>query len=561
MSQTHDMPFGIRDVAELVGIRIRRPSGRGFYADCPFCGDKRGKLHLNTEFDGWKCNHCGERGGMLNLYCRLRNVGNSEAYRQICDALMTGEYYSVDYQPSTKPERMQEQPDQSDKADIAVIDKTFTALLSMLTLTKEHREHLRTKRGLTDEQIESLGYKSTPPFYMCRPLTKRLLEKGCTVKGVPGFYIGKDGEWTVRFNSVTAGFLIPARGIDGRIQGCQIRLDVPLKNDDDDSDKDGAKYIWLSSAGKPKGTSSGSPVFFFGNPCTRTVYITEGGLKAGIAHCLMNRTFAATAGANNMASLKELFQILSANGTEVIMEAEDMDKYRNSAVNNGASQIYLLAKKHGMECRRLTWNPNYKGIDDWQLALKRQKEVKEDRKTNFRTRFLYGLCDFDRVYDETAEWHESTETVCELQEHLGFTEEEYEFFLKNGNAEMKKYLLSKQAKQKYRIYQLDFTNGGVIPFAFEGIKGLYAAGYEQPPASLYRQVYDGALLCVADDGDTVRLEHIFCRYNPELPEGYSGRNISPSDVIELYDEDARRYFYRDKDKFVPVKFSPMLAKR
>ena len=126
---------------------------------------------------------------------------------------------------------------------------------------------------------------------------------------------------------------------------------------------------------------------------------------------------------------------------------------------------------------------------------------------------------------------------------------------------MKKYLLTKQAKQKYRIYQLDFANGGVIPFAFEGIKGLYAAGYEQPPASLYRQIYDGVLLCAADDGDGVRVEHIFCRYNAELPEGYTGRNISPSDVIELYDEDARRYFYRDKDKFVPVKFSPMLAKR
>lgn len=560
MSQTQDFPFGIMDVVELLHLRIRRPSAQGVYVNCPLCNDKRGKMHINSQNNTWRCNYCDESGGMLALYAKLHQISNSEAYREICDAIQNGicfTDYSVSHTDTPKTEPMENSP----MAEIEVIHNTFTALLSMLTLTKEHREHLHTKRGLTDEQIEALGYKSTPPFYMCKPLTKRLMEKGCTIAGVPGFYVGKDGEWTVRFNSVTAGFLIPVRGIDTLIRGCQIRLDVPMKNDDDAPDKDGAKYIWLSSAGKPKGTSSGSPLHFVGDPCAGVVYVTEGILKADVAHCLMNRTFAAMAGANNTAQLDPFFALLAQNGTHTIIEAQDMDKYRNAMVNKGASKIYLLAKKHGMECRRLTWNPNYKGIDDWQLALKRQKEVKEDCKTNFRTRFLYGLCDLDRVYDETAEWHESTETACELREHLGFTEEEYEFFLKNGDAEMKKYLLTKQAKQKYRIYQLDFANGGVIPFAFEGIKGLYAAGYEQPPASLYCQVYDGILLCAADDGDDARLEHILCRYNWELPEGYSGRNISPSDVIELYDEDARRYFYRDKDKFVPVKFSPMLAKR
>lgn len=560
MSQTHDMPFGIRDVAELVGIRIRRPSGRGYYADCPFCGDKRGKMHLNTEFDGWKCNYCGEHGGMLNLYGRLRNVDNAEAYRQICEALMTGDYYAPGCQTSAKAENLKEQTAQSKKADIAVIDKTFTALLSMLTLSKEHREHLRSVRGLSDEQIDRLGYKSTPPFYMCKPLAKRLLEKGYTIEGVPGFYIGKDGNWTVNFNSVTAGFLIPAHGIDGRIGGCQIRLDTPLKDMDDPSDKAGAKYIWLSSAGKSGGVSSGSPVFFIGNPYARTVYVTEGGLKAGIAHTLMNRTFAAIAGANNLASLEELFRALSANGTEIIMEAQDMDKYRNVMVNNGASKLYLMAKKYGMECRRLTWNPNYKGVDDWQLALKRQKEGKEERFTNFKERFMHGLCSFDCIQDAIAQWYESSETTCELPEYLGFTQEEYDNFLKSGGVETEKRLLSQRTEQKYRIYQLDFTDG-VVSFAFEGIKKLQECGYEQPPAKLYRMTYDSAILCAASEGENARLEHIFNRFSFELPADYSGRSISPSDIVELYDKDGRTYFYRDKDGFCPVKFSPMLTKR
>lgn len=73
-----------------------------------------------------------------------------------------------------------------------MIHKTLTGLLGMLKLSEKHREHLRKKRGLTDDEIDRLGYKSTPPFYMCKPLTNRLISQGYTVEGVPGFY-QKDG--------------------------------------------------------------------------------------------------------------------------------------------------------------------------------------------------------------------------------------------------------------------------------------------------------------------------------------------------------------------------------
>lgn len=153
MGQTHDMPFDIMDVAGLLQIRIRRPSGRGYYADCPFCEDKRGKLHLNTEFDGWKCNYCGEHGGLLDLYGKMKRISRSEAYREICDALQSGIY---DFsRPSGTAST--EQVKQSSPADDETVDKTFRALLNMLTLSKEHRGQLRNKRGLTDEQIDRFG--------------------------------------------------------------------------------------------------------------------------------------------------------------------------------------------------------------------------------------------------------------------------------------------------------------------------------------------------------------------------------------------------------------------
>ena len=173
----------------------------------------------------------------------------------------------------------------------------------MLPLQPAHRNHLHSpKRGLSDEQIDRIGFKSTPPPFLCRAITERLMKQGCKVEGVPGFYLDDSGRWTMNFYRKNAGILIPAVGYDGMIHGLQILLDSPLKQKDDPPDKSGAKYIWFSSSSKNMGVTSGSPVHFIGNPSARVVYVIEGLLKADISHCLTNRTFAAIAGANNKAS-------------------------------------------------------------------------------------------------------------------------------------------------------------------------------------------------------------------------------------------------------------------
>lgn len=558
MGQTHDFPFGIMDVVELLHLRIRRPSPQGVYVDCPICNDKRGKMHVNRQNDTWRCNYCDESGGMLSLYARLRNMSTSEAYREIRDAMLNGvglSDYAVRYPDKPKVETVEDTP----IADIVVRHNTYSALLSMLTLSKEHREHLQTVRGLPDEQIEKLGYKSTPPFYMCRSLANRLLEKGCELEGVPGFY-QKDGQWTIASSTYTAGILIPARTRQGYISGFQIRLDVPLKNEDDPPDKMGAKYIWFSSVGKPKGTSSGSPAHFVGDPDAGVVYVTEGLLKSDIAHYLMNRSFAATAGVNNMAQLELLLKELAENGTHTIIETEDMDKYRNEAASRGALKLYELAKKYGMTCRGLNWNPNYKGVDDWQLALKRNATVKEDSRKNFRQRFMYGLCNFDAIDDDIADWHESTECECELHEYLGLTWEDYSLFVANPT-EFESRLLLQRQEQGFRIYQLNINLHKVIPFAFAGIDELHKAEHDYPPAAEYRLIHEGMLHCDENEDDFQRLTRIANQFGDTLPKDYRGRSVAPSDVLELYDDTGRRYFYRDKDRFHPVKFSPMLAKK
>lgn len=496
---------------------------------------------------------------MLALYAKVYGISNSDAYREICETLQT-EGFAPEY-TSIAQDQLLTQP-QSQRASSKAIHQTYSMLLSMLSLTPAHREHLRIKRGLTMEQIERFGFKSTPPPYLCRSLTERLMAQGCTVQGVPGFYINDSGHWTMKFHQRTAGFLIPIRGVDGMIHGLQIRLNSPIKDPNDPPEKEGTKYLWFSSSGKNMGTTSGSPVHFIGDPCARVVYVIEGGMKAYICHALMGRTFVATAGANNVNQLDDLFLFLYKNGTEEIIEAEDMDKYRNEMVEKGASKIYLMARKHGLSCRRLTWNPNYKGMDDWQLALRRKKtELKEDQKMNFKEQYLLDRCDLDHIEACIDQWHKLPEDGVALIDYLGLTQQEYDIYLQTDlSASLRQVLDSQRCSRKFRIYQLDFEDGKTVPFAFAGIDALHKAGYDQPPAAAYRLVYEGEQVCPVVYQDANVLEILFQRFNDALPVNYNGHSVSVSDVVELYDEDGRRYFYCDRASFEPVRFSPMLAK-
>lgn len=536
-SFSQDFPFGIMDVVELLHLRIRRRQADSVYTDCPLCGDRRGKMNVNFVKNVWRCNYCGEYGGMLNLYARINNTTNSEAYREICDALQAGdtswgyggsESTDVSAEVPAGESHAGSQPDagipQSERASLQEIHQTYSLLLEMLSLNSAHRAHLRSeKRGLTDEQIDSLGFKSTPPYFLCRSLTERLMEQGCRVEGVPGFYLHEGGYWTVKFSSRTAGILIPAVGVDGLIRGMQILLDVPFKNKDDPPEKAGTKYIWFSSSAKNMGTTSGSPVHFIGNPFARTIYVTEGILKADIAHCLLNRSFVAVAGANNVAQLGPLFGLLAQNGTELIIEAHDMDKYSNEMIAKGSSKIYLLARQHGMECQRLTWNPNYKGIDDWQLALRKEKQQKEGEGQNQQK---------DRV-----------------------------FFCREGKEQPERLPDFPHRRWKFRIYQLSFDESReTIPFAFKGIRDLHRAGYEQPPAAAYELVWDAELVCPDKWADLELLEQISAHFGNRVPENCKGHPLASSDVVELDNETGRRYFYIDGRTFEPVRFSPFLAK-
>lgn len=555
MASGRDFPFTILDIADLLRLNIRRRGGsRVVYADCPICGDRRGKLGLYPEIDTWRCYHCGECGGMLALYGKTHGIGNSEAYQEICNALEVGAP-GREYTSKVKAEPTPDVP-QPQRASPQEIHQTLTVLLTMLTLSPAHREHLRAKRGLTDEQIQGFGFKSTPPAYQCRTVAAQLLKQGCTVEGIPGFYLDGGGRWRAKFYQRTSGIVIPLWGVDGLLQGLQIRLDHPIKKVGDPPEKSGIKYLPFTSTGKPMGVTSGNPIHFVGDPSSRVVYVTEGALKADIAHALTGRTFAATVGVNNTKGLDELFAFLRRNGTEEIVEAEDMDKFCNPNVSRGASKVHELALKNGLKCRRLVWNPNYKGIDDWLLALRRKEMKKKEREQmNFKEMYLNGMCPFGYIDGCMDQWRNRPDIGVSAEKFLGLTHEEYQMYLQAvPGASLKECLDGQRRTQKFRVFQLTSEGIRVHDFAFRGTDFLHKAGYEQPPADSYQLVYDGELTHPKEWTENDVLERIFSVCNDDLPEGYQGHSLSMSDIVELYDGDNRDFFYCDEDGFTPVKF-------
>ncbi len=569
-SHSEEFPFGILDVVELLQLRVRRRSPEGVYTDCPICGDRRGKLHIHVGKNVWRCNYCQASGGMLALYGRVYDISASDAYREICDALRLDERpnrsYGIGSGDSARgpwTTHLDGSVPQAERASRQAIHQTYSVLLDLLPLRPAHAAHLTSeKRGLTEEQIEAFRFKSTPPPFLCHALTRKLLEKGCTVEGVPGFYQDKNGIWTMRFSTATAGILLPVVGFDGLIQGMQILLDRPMKHKDDPPEKSGAKYIWFSSAGKRMGAGSGSPVLLVGDPSARTVYVTEGILKAYIAHAVMDRTFLASAGASSQTQLEPTFHFLAHNGAELIIEAQDMDKYSNEAVARSASNIHLLAHKHGLEFRRLTWNANYKGVDDWQLALRRrEKRKKEEQEMHFKEKYLRGLCDFETIWGAIQTWYAEKPEGVGLARYLGLTDSEYGTLCSKNEAVLKGLLSGQRREQRFRIYQLALDAGSpTVPFAFRGIDALHEAGYPQPPAALYRQVWDGVLTNPISWHEEQVLGRICSCYSDQMPEDYMGRSIAPSDVVELYTGEDRRYYYVDTNGFTLVRFSPFLAR-
>ena len=397
--------FDIGDVADLLGIR-RLGQGDNFDVVCPYCGDTRGKMNFCIRKNGrevnlYHCFHCGAGGNMLTLYADMKGITGTDRWKRACREI--GEKLKDKNQGNSRPIyfpdrekekriRKQEIP----RANGNIIDRVYRQLFSQMTLTGEHERKL-ADRGLSGHQIEALHARSIPAGEGER-LAEMLLNRDLRVAGVPGFFRTDQGNWSIAFPK-SDGILFPIPDEKGRWCAVQMRMD---------HEKDGRKYLWLSSAKYPAGVSSKSPAAFWGDMDSPKIAVTEGGLKAYCAWCFSGKPFIGLPGVGQAGSLRDFLTQKRGSG-QIFLECMDMDKYmdvscdgkdrhcktcdekdgsrktcphkllKRTLIREGCNRFYRLCEENGLSCRRLKWDietggrwdGRWKGIDDKLLSLKK----------------------------------------------------------------------------------------------------------------------------------------------------------------------------------------------
>jgi hypothetical protein len=248
------------------------------------------------------------------------------------------------------------------RAGVERLSAVYESFLNNLVLANEHRANL-LRRGLSPAAIEHGLYRSTPTQTFSRYVT-RALAKDFNLRGIPGFYrVG--AEWRA-VDTGDAGFYVPVRDADGRIEGLQIRRDEGTP-----------KYLWFSSARRTDGCSSRSPVHFAGAHLLRdaeSVTLSEGALKADIITHLTHTPVVAAAGVSNFgADFAETLKKAFPNLRRATL-AFDADVWTNAHVYNALERIarQLEAARFSVAVR--TWPRQFKGFDDFLVAEIIQRE-------------------------------------------------------------------------------------------------------------------------------------------------------------------------------------------
>ncbi|MBM7854909.1 hypothetical protein JOC37_001289 [Desulfohalotomaculum tongense] len=249
-------------------------------------------------------------------------------------------------------------------APMEVRDRVYRDFLSLLSLSSEHRNELSVNRGLPENVIKY--FRSVPRAERPWSICKRLIDRGHSLEGIPGFYRAENRRggcyWTF---SMKPGFIIPILDTDGRIQALQTRLDIPDSR---------GKYRLFSSSKKKAGSCSGVPVHVAKpNKLTdRRIWITEGPLKATIASQYLGAVVLGLIGATTW---KPVLEVIEKYRKAEIVIAFDMDQTQNVWIARAVRELINELVSRGCKVMKAVW-AGAKGVDDALLAKKKLAQKK-----------------------------------------------------------------------------------------------------------------------------------------------------------------------------------------
>ncbi len=208
-----------RSIKEIIDaffpdMEYRSASGGNLrLSKCPFCGGKKAYINPKPSVNGFTCysGKCSRQLGFMSLYRELS--GQYDARYSDVVAFIDGNHSGEKPYDQALPTVHEEE-----RVSLEQRHKVYSKMLSLLTLDEDDKNSL-IKRGLTEEQITKLGYKSCPSKERIPEIIKDMEQAGLNLCGVPGFY-KRYGKYTMMLAN---GFFIPFRSLNGKIQGLQIR--------------------------------------------------------------------------------------------------------------------------------------------------------------------------------------------------------------------------------------------------------------------------------------------------------------------------------------------------
>ena len=390
------LPFGIDFVIEqdLAPSGIRKvPNSKGYSIDCPFCEKKGLKPdhHHKYTIDVYKnvghCMRCDSGHGIIGLHQALSkgNISMDEARKDLMKR-WEGLPSDVQIELSHTLDRLEEENGkQLYPAPIEIRDSVYRAFLAQLTLSDAHHDDL-IKRGLSEKEIADRMYKTVPAVgFKTLAVNSFSYEDLDALKrhpqwGIPGFYDIRSNEpKTVKCDP---GFFVPVRDEFDRISGMQIRYD-PLPQDAPESKKEHyAKYKWFNSNYKERKdgcTASGCESIHYATQLLHvpeSIILTEGVLKADITSRLGGRIkkvapipVLGLVGVYNTEGLAFELIKLRDYGLKEVVVAFDMDYRDKPQVFQALENVKEIISGVKLKYSVYNWNPKYKGIDDFFLAI------------------------------------------------------------------------------------------------------------------------------------------------------------------------------------------------
>ena len=208
------------------------------------------------------------------------------------------------------------------------LDREARKILKQLGLTAKHREQLHG-RGLTDAQIDSIGFKSVDRYQEFNLISISPNFPGMGDKGT----LANSG----------SGILIPIRNIKGLIIGFQLARD----------DRE-PKYQWLWGSSDRR-VSGELPLQFLKLNSSPDLNIIEGTLKPLPAAHLHNINVLGAGGVNWHGSKKEFKAIVDSKNFDLYILNPDTGCKANHHVMGGYRALYLFLKKLGVTLYIRDW--------------------------------------------------------------------------------------------------------------------------------------------------------------------------------------------------------------